>query len=246
MRAPLGESLSPPRLSARLPFPKEKKRRTRSGEEEEGRRRHYREAATNSTLAHAIRSRIGGGIKGTKTRRRFATKVVALSRLCVRPCVRVCCLVSVCVCVRTPAPALCGHNNGQNNYWKKQRGEARGRRLSRFQRGPSLPGREFLPILARTPSDWFPRFGDIYFHHLSHVSLQNAHGSSGGADRESRHGQRIFKPSRPVARVVVSFVVLYLIGTGRREIGSVAVLRLFFPFRMPLHIRRRRLRQALA
>lgn len=122
-------------------------------------------------------------------------------RACVRAaCVSVC--VRACVCA-DPGPALCGHNNGQNNYWKKQRGEARGRRLSRFERGPSLPGTEFLPIIARTPSDWFSRFGDIYFHHLSHVSLQNAHGSSGGADRESRHGQRIFKSSRPVAHAVV-------------------------------------------
>lgn len=54
VRAPLGESLSPPLLSPQLPFPKEKKRRTRSGEEG---RRHYRKAGRSTTFAHAICSR---------------------------------------------------------------------------------------------------------------------------------------------------------------------------------------------
>lgn len=56
VRAPLGESLSPPLLSPQLPFPKEKKRRTRSGEEG---RRHYRKADRNTTFTHAICSLIG-------------------------------------------------------------------------------------------------------------------------------------------------------------------------------------------
>lgn len=50
VRAPLGESLSPPLLSPQLPFPKEKKRRTRSGEEG---RRHYRKAGRNTTFTHS-------------------------------------------------------------------------------------------------------------------------------------------------------------------------------------------------
>lgn len=54
VRAPLGESLSPLLLSPQLPFPKEKKRRTRSGEEG---RRHYRKAGRSTTFAHAICSR---------------------------------------------------------------------------------------------------------------------------------------------------------------------------------------------
>lgn len=54
VRAPLGESLSPPLLSPQLPFPKEKKRRTRSGEEV---RRHYRKAGRSTTFTHAICSR---------------------------------------------------------------------------------------------------------------------------------------------------------------------------------------------
>lgn len=51
VRAPLGESLSPLLVSPQLPFPKEKKRRSRSREEG---RRHYRGKLTESPLPEAL------------------------------------------------------------------------------------------------------------------------------------------------------------------------------------------------
>lgn len=103
VRAPLGESLSPPLLSPQLPFPKEKKRRTRSGEEG---RRHYRKAGRSTTFAHAIllQNRAAHGHFRSRSERIWdQTRSLLKSPLSG---------------VRDAGPALCGHNNGQNNYCK--------------------------------------------------------------------------------------------------------------------------------
>lgn len=105
VRAPLGESLSPLPLSPQLPFPKEKKRRTRSGEDG---RRHYRKAGRNTTFTHAICWWIGRHMNSRCcSKRRFETKRNG-------DCYELCVVSRACA----TGPALCGHNNGQNNYWK--------------------------------------------------------------------------------------------------------------------------------
>lgn len=123
-------------------------------------------AGRNTTFTHAICSRIG------PAHGRFASRSEHIGdENAAAICYETRRVVS---CART-GPALCGHNNGQNNYWKKQRGEPRRRRLSRFPHArisheeiPPSPFFLFFGVCARTPSDCSSSFG-IFISTISHV-----------------------------------------------------------------------------